>query len=83
MSTDIVIVAAARTARRQVRRHARQDPGRRTRRRRHPELLKRAKLSGDQIGEVILGQVLTAGVGQNPARQAVIKSRPAARRCRR
>ncbi|MCA1416757.1 acetyl-CoA C-acyltransferase, partial [Bradyrhizobium sp. NBAIM20] len=31
-------------------------------------------LAGDQIGEVILGQVLTAGVGQNPARQAVIKS---------
>ena len=38
------------------------------------ELLKRAKLNGDQIGEVIMGQVLTAGVGQNPARQAVIKS---------
>ena len=38
------------------------------------ELLKRAKLSGDQIGEVIMGQVLTAGVGQNPARQALIKS---------
>ena len=37
-------------------------------------LLKRAKLNGEQIGEVILGQVLTAGVGQNPARQAVIKS---------
>ena len=36
--------------------------------------MKRAKLSGEQIGEVILGQVLTAGVGQNPARQAVIKS---------
>ena len=30
--------------------------------------------SGEQIGEVILGQVLTAGAGQNPARQAVIKS---------
>ena len=26
------------------------------------------------ISEVIMGQVLTAGVGQNPARQAVIKS---------
>jgi acetyl-CoA C-acetyltransferase len=38
------------------------------------ELLKRAKLSGDQIGEVILGQVLAAGAGQNPARQSVIKS---------
>jgi len=38
------------------------------------ELLKRAKLSGEQISEVILGQVLQAGAGQNPARQSVIKS---------
>ncbi len=37
-------------------------------------LLERARLDGGQIGEVILGQVLTAGVGQNPARQAVVKS---------
>ncbi len=36
------------------------------------ELLVRSKLSPDQIGEVILGQVLTAGAGQNPARQALI-----------
>ena len=38
------------------------------------ELLVRAKLAGEQIGEVILGQVLQAGAGQNPARQSVIKS---------
>src|SRR6218665_3878014 len=37
------------------------------------ELLVRAKLSPEQINEVILGQVLAAGSGQNPARQAVIK----------
>ncbi|MEO9101478.1 MAG: acetyl-CoA C-acetyltransferase [Burkholderiales bacterium] len=37
------------------------------------ELLVRSKLSADQIGEVIMGQVLTAGAGQNPARQALIK----------
>ena len=35
-------------------------------------LLSRSGLSGEQIDEVILGQVLTAGAGQNPARQAVI-----------
>jgi acetyl-CoA C-acetyltransferase len=35
-------------------------------------LLERAKLSANQIDEVIMGQVLTAGVGQNPARQASI-----------
>jgi acetyl-CoA C-acetyltransferase len=37
-------------------------------------LLERSKLGADQIGEVILGQVLAAGAGQNPARQALIKS---------
>ena len=37
------------------------------------ELLVRSKLSTEQINEVILGQVLTAGSGQNPARQSVIK----------
>ncbi|CAN7217537.1 acetyl-CoA C-acetyltransferase [Polaromonas sp. LjRoot131] len=37
-------------------------------------VLERSGLSADQIGEVILGQVLTAGVGQNPARQSVIKA---------
>lgn len=34
--------------------------------------LQQAKLTGDAIDEVILGQVLTAGQGQNPARQAAI-----------
>jgi acetyl-CoA C-acetyltransferase len=37
-------------------------------------VLERSGLSADQIGEVIMGQVLAAGVGQNPARQAVIKA---------
>jgi acetyl-CoA C-acetyltransferase len=35
-------------------------------------LLARSGVQPDQISEVILGQVLTAGVGQNPARQALI-----------
>jgi acetyl-CoA C-acetyltransferase len=38
------------------------------------EVLARANLGNDQIGEVIMGQVLAAGAGQNPARQALIKS---------
>jgi len=38
------------------------------------ELLRRAGLTPEQVDEVILGQVLTAGSGQNPARQAVIKA---------
>jgi acetyl-CoA C-acetyltransferase len=38
------------------------------------EVLERAKVGPDQIGEVIMGQVLAAGSGQNPARQALLKS---------
>ena len=37
-------------------------------------VLERSGLNADLLGEVIMGQVLTAGVGQNPARQAVIKA---------
>ena len=36
------------------------------------QLLETTGLKGDQVDEVILGQVLTAGCGQNPARQASI-----------
>jgi acetyl-CoA C-acetyltransferase len=35
-------------------------------------LLEQTKIDPAQVDEVILGQVLTAGTGQNPARQAVI-----------
>ncbi len=38
------------------------------------EVLKRAKLAAEQVDEVILGQVLAAGSGQNPARQALVKA---------
>ncbi len=38
------------------------------------EAIARAKLDANQIGEVIMGQVLTAGSGQNPARQAMMKA---------
>ena len=38
------------------------------------EVLKKAKINNEDIDEVILGQVLTAGTGQNPARQASINA---------
>ncbi|MDT8991784.1 acetyl-CoA C-acetyltransferase [Curvibacter sp. APW13] len=71
---DIVIVAAARTAVGKFGGTLAKTPA--------PELgaaviknlLERTKLGADQVGEVILGQVLTAGSGQNPARQALLKS---------
>ncbi|MDH4558645.1 acetyl-CoA C-acyltransferase [Pseudomonas sp. BN417] len=36
------------------------------------QLLAQTGLKGEQVDEVILGQVLTAGSGQNPARQAAV-----------
>jgi acetyl-CoA C-acetyltransferase len=36
------------------------------------EALKRAKVEAGEVSEVVLGQVLTGGTGQNPARQAAI-----------
>jgi len=74
MSQDIVIVAAVRTAVGKFGGSLAKTPA--------PELgavvlkalLERTGLSSGQIGEVILGQVLTAGSGQNAARQAVIKA---------
>lgn len=38
------------------------------------EAINRAGLNGEQISEVIMGNVLQAGLGQNPARQASIKA---------
>tara|TARA_B100000963_G_scaffold70625_1_gene58879 strand:+ start:70 stop:1245 length:1176 start_codon:yes stop_codon:yes gene_type:complete len=38
------------------------------------EALKLTKFSSDEVDEVIMGQVLTAGAGQNPARQAAINA---------
>jgi acetyl-CoA C-acetyltransferase len=38
------------------------------------EALRRAHLPADRVDEVILGNVLQAGVGQNPARQAALKA---------
>ena len=38
------------------------------------EALKLSKFSSDEVDEVIMGQVLTAGAGQNPARQAAINA---------
>ncbi|MBI5927072.1 MAG: acetyl-CoA C-acetyltransferase [Aquabacterium sp.] len=72
--SDIVIVAAARTAVGKFGGSLAKTPASELGATVIKELLKRTGLSGDQISEVILGQVLQAGCGQNPARQAVIKA---------
>ncbi len=71
---DIVIVAAARTAVGKFGGSLATVPA--------PELgatvikalLEKTGVSADQVGEVIMGQVLAAGAGQNPARQAMLKA---------
>jgi acetyl-CoA C-acetyltransferase len=71
---DIVIVAAARTAVGKFGGSLAKIPATDLGAAVIKSLLERTKLGADQIGEVILGQVLAAGVGQNPARQSLIKS---------
>jgi acetyl-CoA C-acetyltransferase len=72
--TDVVIVSAARTGVGKFGGSIAKIPA--------PELgavaikaaLERAGVKPEQVSEVIMGQVLTAGSGQNPARQALIKA---------
>ncbi|MFM7971104.1 MAG: beta-ketoacyl synthase N-terminal-like domain-containing protein, partial [Betaproteobacteria bacterium] len=74
MSEDIVIVAATRTAVGKfggtLAKTAATELGSVV----IAELLSRTGLAADQVGEVIMGQVLAAGAGQNPARQAMMKA---------
>ena len=71
---EIVIVAAARTAVGKFGGSLAKTPATELGSIVIKSLLERSGLPVDAIGEVILGQVLAAGAGQNPARQAVIKS---------
>ncbi len=73
-TTDIVIVAAARTAVGKFGGTLAKTPAAELGATVLKALLERSGLAAEQVGEVILGQVLTAGAGQNPARQAVIKA---------
>jgi len=71
---DIVIVSAARTAVGKFGGTLAKTPATELGAAIIAEVLKRSGLAAEQVGEVIMGQVLSAGAGQNPARQAVIKS---------
>ncbi len=72
MSTDIVIVSAARTGVGKFGGSLAKVPASALGSVVIAEVLKRAGLSADQVSEVIMGQVLQADCGQNPARQASI-----------
>ncbi|NCT98740.1 MAG: acetyl-CoA C-acetyltransferase [Comamonadaceae bacterium] len=71
---DIVIVAAARTAVGKFGGMLAKTPATELGATVIKALLERSGLPNDAIGEVIMGQVLAAGVGQNPARQAMMKA---------
>lgn len=74
MTTDIVIVSAARTAVGSFNGALGGVPAHDLGAAVVKAALSRAGVGPDEVCEVILGQVLTAGHGQNPARQAAIKA---------
>jgi acetyl-CoA C-acetyltransferase len=73
-SADVVIVSAARTAVGSFNGAFASTPAHELGAVAIRGALERAGLEGPEVDEVILGQVLTAGQGQNPARQAAIKA---------
>ncbi len=71
---DIVIVAAARTAVGRFGGTLAKTPATELGASVISAVLARSGLAPEQVGEVIMGQVLAAGCGQNPARQALMKA---------
>src|SRR5579863_5426081 len=74
MSNDIVIVGAARTAVGSFNGAFATLPAHELGAVVVTQALRRAKVEAGEVDEVILGQVLSAGEGQNPARQAAMKA---------
>jgi acetyl-CoA C-acetyltransferase len=72
MTDNVVIVAAARTAIGNFGGSIANLPAHTLGSTVITEVVKRAGIKPEQVDEVIFGQVLTAGTGQNPARQAAI-----------
>jgi acetyl-CoA C-acetyltransferase len=72
MKDDIVIVSAARTPVGSFNGTLSSLPAHELGKIAIQEALKRAGVEGGRVSEVIMGQILTAGQGQNPARQASI-----------
>jgi acetyl-CoA C-acetyltransferase len=72
MSTDVVIVSAARTPVGSFNGALASQTAAQLGTVALKAAMERAKLSPEEVNEVILGQVLTAAQGQNPARQAAI-----------
>ena len=74
MTNSVVITSAARTAVGSLGGSLKNISGNRLGSAVISESVHRSKLNKGEIDEVIIGQVLTGGAGQNPARQAAIES---------
>ncbi len=74
MSQEIVIVSAVRTAVGSFQGALKDIPATRLGAIVIKEAIERAGIKPEQVSEVIMGNVLQAGLGQNPARQAAIQS---------
>ena len=71
---NIVITSATRTAIGSLNRSLKNDQGFELGSCVIKDSILKSKINNDEVDEVILGQVLTGGAGQNPARQASIHS---------
>ena len=74
MTNSVVITSATRTAIGSLGKSLKNVPAHELGAAVISESIKRSRLKNEDIDEVIMGQVLTGGAGQNPARQAAIKS---------
>ena len=74
MSKSVVITSAARTAVGSLGKTLKNIPSEELGSVVIKEVIKRSSIKSYDIEEIIMGQVLTGGAGQNPARQAAMKS---------
>ena len=74
MSKSIVITSATRTAVGSLGKSLRNIPGEELGSTVIKETIRRSNIKPAEVDEVIMGQVLTGGTGQNPARQSAMKS---------
>ena len=74
MNNSVVITSAKRTAVASQGKSLKNIPGDELGSAVISESIKSSKIKKEDVDEVIMGQVLTGGTGQNPARQAAIKS---------
>ena len=73
-NNSVVVTSASRTAVGSLNKSLRDVPGFELGSAVISESIKISNLKKDEVDEVIMGQVLTGGAGQNPARQALIHS---------